>query len=412
MILANRSIISLYVRMSGPPMSRTCPMVAGCSRQPVRYARTLRIAIGWVRLATHRGQTGNQRTEHFERRAARADDHGCAEFRGGHRSASEHIADFVATGQVLREWLRAPAQAAEVDDSFQAGLRGGRSEVPRGTEVTLAERTLAAGHRVDQVVCDAAARQSRAERVAVEHVARDDLDPSHPVPTAEPVRVAGQAADSMALGQQQGYQPAADVASGAGDEDRLGGHCFGSAQPSRDSWASWEGSGARDRRARTARTERTLSSSGSRPSQVATQPDRVSSASRATCRRATQICSSRPARTNSSRTRCSQARRRTRGSVRRRTSAARRFDSSIATTSPRNSTWSRLSSSPRIVRWPRTSSPAAMHQLPIASRVRILMTPLIRHLAWVASGEALLGTSSSKSSNAYVISAPRPVRRS
>ncbi len=43
--------------MSGPPMSNTWPAVAGISMQPIRYASTLRMAIGWVRLETQRGQT-------------------------------------------------------------------------------------------------------------------------------------------------------------------------------------------------------------------------------------------------------------------------------------------------------------------------------------------------------------------
>ena len=64
---------------SGPPTSNVWPMVSGLSRQPARYPRTLRIAIGWLRERSQRGE--NQRK----------DDHG---FHGaaGKKIPTEHAA--------------------------------------------------------------------------------------------------------------------------------------------------------------------------------------------------------------------------------------------------------------------------------------------------------------------------------
>ena len=188
-------------------MSKTCPAVAGLSRQPDQVGqdaadRDRLGAIGDPAWADHRGQPGDQRTKHLERSAARSDDHGRAKFRGGHGTASKHVSHLVAARQMLRQSLGSPAQAAEVDDSLEAGRRGGRSEVARGQKVALAEQPLATGHRVNQVISSTTARQGRVERVAVKHVARDDLDLGLPVTTAKPVRVADQAADAMPLGQQ------------------------------------------------------------------------------------------------------------------------------------------------------------------------------------------------------------------
>ena len=122
---------------------------------------------------------------------------------------------------MVREPLGAPAEPAEVDDPIQPGGLGGLGEVPRGEDVALAERVLAGGHRVDQVVGGAAAVERRAERRGVEHVPLDHLDLIAPAAPAEPFRVASQAADAIPFGQELGHQTAADIARGPRDEDRL-----------------------------------------------------------------------------------------------------------------------------------------------------------------------------------------------
>ncbi len=48
---------SRYVTTSGPPMSKVSPAVSGCSSTPSRYPSTLRIAMGWLGVPTHRGVT-------------------------------------------------------------------------------------------------------------------------------------------------------------------------------------------------------------------------------------------------------------------------------------------------------------------------------------------------------------------
>ncbi|GAA3127173.1 hypothetical protein GCM10017687_47400 [Streptomyces echinatus] len=54
---AYRIIMSRYVRMSGPPMSKQRLTSSGRRAQPTRRRRTSRTAIGWIRVRTQLGVT-------------------------------------------------------------------------------------------------------------------------------------------------------------------------------------------------------------------------------------------------------------------------------------------------------------------------------------------------------------------
>lgn len=54
---ANPRIMSRYVMMSGPPMSKARCTSSGISALPTRYRSTSRTAIGWIRVETQLGVT-------------------------------------------------------------------------------------------------------------------------------------------------------------------------------------------------------------------------------------------------------------------------------------------------------------------------------------------------------------------
>jgi hypothetical protein len=71
---------------------------------------------------------------------------------------------------------------------------------------------------VDEVVRDVDALESRAEAVALEHVAADDLTAAFGE-VSGPRGVAGEASDAFAVVDQRPREQAADVAGRAGDEE-------------------------------------------------------------------------------------------------------------------------------------------------------------------------------------------------
>ena len=86
-----------------------------------------------------------------------ADDDGRPQHGHRHAVLAQQRLDLAARAEVGGEVLVLPAEAAEVDDPLDAGLRGGGAEVPGGLRVLLDEVVAVEG--VHQVVGDVDAGQ-------------------------------------------------------------------------------------------------------------------------------------------------------------------------------------------------------------------------------------------------------------
>ncbi len=158
-------------------------------------------------------------TQHLERRAAGADDHGGAELGDRHGPGGEDAPDLVTAAQVGRQGrVVVVAQTAEVDDLLEPGLGGRVPEARRRLSVPLGEAG-AAFHAVHQVVGRPHPVEGRPERGRVGEVGLHDLDVADPRHARELLRRPGQAAHAVTSLEERRHEAPADVAGGAGDED-------------------------------------------------------------------------------------------------------------------------------------------------------------------------------------------------
>lgn len=72
---------------------------------------------------------------------------------------------------------------------------------------------------MDEVVGDGDAFERAPARLGVERVADDDLDPLSPGPSLEAGRITDEYPDMVALIEEAGDEPAADIAGRTGDEN-------------------------------------------------------------------------------------------------------------------------------------------------------------------------------------------------
>ena len=100
------------------------------------------------------------------------------------------------SGQVVRSF----AQSAEVDDLFKTARGRGICEVTRRLPVAFLEITFATGHRVHEVKRGLTARQRRAKRFTIKHVAGQNLDLLAPAPARDLVRITRQTTDPISFG--------------------------------------------------------------------------------------------------------------------------------------------------------------------------------------------------------------------
>jgi hypothetical protein len=133
---------------------------------------------------------------------------------------AEDVADLVTAREMLRESFLAASETTEIDDPFET--RDGRRlrEIPRRIDITLAKGALSGRHRVDEIIRGATAFERGAERRGVEHVSLDDLDAIGPVASPEPVGIARETPDAIALDEELRNEPATDVAGRARDQER------------------------------------------------------------------------------------------------------------------------------------------------------------------------------------------------
>jgi hypothetical protein len=153
--------------------------------------------------------------EHLERRATGPDDHRRARVHELRDALAQQAGDLVAGAQVRRRG-RVP-EAPEVDHALDAGVLGRLAEVDRGLAVARREVAAAAFHRVDEVDRAAAARERVGEPGSGHDVAAASVDIGR-----ELRGVAGERPDGQRAPSQLGENVGADVAGGAGEEDRIG----------------------------------------------------------------------------------------------------------------------------------------------------------------------------------------------
>ena len=118
--------------------------------------------------------------------------------------------------------VAAVPEPAEVDDASNASGSGRRPEASRRLAIEILEGSLA-GHRVDQVERHVDASHRPRERRLVQAIALDNrCRGRHAV--AQPFRPPGQAAQPVAGGLEPRNEQAADIACGAGEQNRETGH--------------------------------------------------------------------------------------------------------------------------------------------------------------------------------------------
>ena len=110
------------------------------------------------------------------------------------------------------------SEPAQVNDAAHALPLRHRREVLRRLSLHLVEVALtSAPHRVDEVIRDLDALAGAAERIGVQHVALEQLDPTIGE-VARAGAVANQAANVPAIVAQRAREPAADEAGRSRDE--------------------------------------------------------------------------------------------------------------------------------------------------------------------------------------------------
>ena len=175
----------------------------------------------------HQRQPLDEVAQHLERGAARPDHH-----RGAHvdelgHALGQQLRDLVARAQVERGVGPGRPEAAQVDDALDAGGARRLAEVDRGRAVALGEvvaRVRAAAHRVDQVVGGAHALERLGEPVALDGVA---LVQAHVARQVGAAGVADERAHAAPAAAQLVEEVGADVAGGAGQQDRFWVSCRG-----------------------------------------------------------------------------------------------------------------------------------------------------------------------------------------
>ena len=123
------------------------------------------MAIGWIRLCTHRGRDHHRQplgevAQHLERRRSRAEHDRGPQHRGRHAGAEQDLGHLGARAQVRGELLALGLQRAEVDQPADARLLCG----PRhhlAPSAGRSPRSRARAEGVDQVVDDVRRRRRR-----------------------------------------------------------------------------------------------------------------------------------------------------------------------------------------------------------------------------------------------------------
>ena len=166
----------------------------------------------------HEGQPLHEGPDHLEGEAARADDDGGPELQDLHPRLPENVGDFETAPQMGGE-LPAPfAEPAEVDDAPDPGEARLLGEVA-GPPAVLLHEVAPRSHGVNHVEGRPDPVHPPLQAVPVEDVALDDLrGRGGAVPQG--LGTPGQAADRTPRLFQRPQQPAADVARGAGEENR------------------------------------------------------------------------------------------------------------------------------------------------------------------------------------------------
>ena len=166
----------------------------------------------------HEGEALHEGADHLEGETPRADDDGSPELEDLHPRLPEDLGDLEAAPKMRGELLASIAESAEVDDAAHSGTAGLLCEIAGGPAVLLLEVTRRA-HGVHHVEGGANAVHGASQALPVEDVGLDDLRGGGNAALEGP-GTPGQAADALARRFQRAQQPPADVAGGAGEEDR------------------------------------------------------------------------------------------------------------------------------------------------------------------------------------------------
>ena len=168
----------------------------------------------------HDGEPLHEGPDHLEGEAARADDDGGPELQDLRARAPQDLGDLEAAPEMGGEILAAFAESPEVDDPVHAGPARLAGEV-EGRPAVLLHEIAPGAHGVDHVVGRPDSVHPPLQARRVEGIAFDDLGGGRDA-VPEGLGTAGQAADPEPGVFQRAQQPPADVARGAGEEDRRG----------------------------------------------------------------------------------------------------------------------------------------------------------------------------------------------
>ena len=109
------------------------------------------------------------------------------------------------------------AKSAEKDDSFDSAHFGCLGEVAGAFGFTLGE-ALSPGHRVNEVIGDAAARERIPQRCKIEGIGMHGLQ-GRTKSCVHVVGIARTTANAVALVKEQPGEPSADISGHAGEKD-------------------------------------------------------------------------------------------------------------------------------------------------------------------------------------------------